>query len=150
VRLPADDEGVGEVAAVAVDDDRVIEDNHIALHEHALGGWATTALRAGRDGEVAVDNRGTSRRLDAGRIDAAVDVQFRHSRLDAGTGPGVAGLGRAHAAFELLDLVGVLATAQRGYRVDDRGGIRVAGAVVNADALVRGVDRGQQGELPRT
>src|SRR5439155_24806003 len=65
---------VGEVAAVTADDDGVIKDEHVAGFEDARGGWTAAALGAWRDGEIAVDDNGLARRLDAGAIDAAIDA----------------------------------------------------------------------------
>src|SRR5262249_22444669 len=120
-RLPADDERVGEVAAVAGDDDGVVEDEHVAGLEDAGGGRAAAPFRAGRDGEIAVDDDGVSGGSRAGGVDAAVDVELGHAGRDVGPRPGMPGLGGAHAVAQQLDLVGVFLPAHLGDGADDGG-----------------------------
>ena len=96
--------------------------------------WSAAPLGSGGDGKSAIDNHGVPRCLNAGGVDPAINVQLRHARFDMRAGPGVPGLGGAHAAAERFDLVGVLATTHLGQGVEDHGGIAVADAVLKAQA----------------
>ncbi len=55
----------------------------------------------------------------------------------------------AHTVAQQLYLVGILPPAQVGERVEERRGVRVAGAVVETEAVLHRVDAAEQGKLTR-
>ncbi len=79
----------------------------------------------------------------------SVHVQLGHARLDLGPRPGVAGSRGAHAALHQVDFIRIFAAPHVGDGCNDRRRVGIAGAVVDAEAGVGGVDFLERGELAR-
>ncbi len=105
--------------------------------EDAVGRRAAFALRAGRDGEIAIDDNRIADSLGAGVAHTEIHVQFRHAGLDLSAAPGMADLGGLHTAAQERDLVGVFLAAHVRDGVDERGAEGIVRLIVNAEALVR-------------
>src|SRR5207249_4988772 len=78
-----------------------------------------------------------------------VNVELGHAGPHVGPRPGVAGLAGAHAAAQQGDFVGVFLPPHGRDRRDDRGGVGIAGPVVDAQAAALRVDGAEQGQLTR-
>src|SRR5262249_53649065 len=97
------------------------------------GGAATRGT--GRHGEVAVQDRGFPRREGALGEDALVHVQLCHSGVEIGSGPRVAGFGRAHALAQHGDLVLVLPSSLVGNRFDQTWAERIGQRIMDSAAI---------------
>ena len=80
---PADGEGVGEVAAIARDHDREIEQQQVARLDFPRGWRAALFDLAARAGcEVAVEDGRLAQLHHRGVLDDSIGVQLGHARLD--------------------------------------------------------------------
>src|SRR5262249_43641503 len=97
IGLLANDYRIGEIAAIAADGYRIVHDEHVAGHEDTISGRSSSSFRPGAYREIAVDDGRSAGRLNACRVDAAVNVQFCHPRPDVCSRPGVTRFRRSHA-----------------------------------------------------
>src|SRR5437016_1795207 len=88
-RFPAHDQCISEIAAVAADHYRIIQDEHVAGLQNPTGGWTTASLRPRTHGEIAINDHGLTGRLNTGRVDAPVNGELRPARPDLFPRPGL-------------------------------------------------------------